>query len=158
MEVLIIMFFFNHFNFSNMNRFKYLSVLLIVAMTVGGVFASCNKDKTKSAETEGKEAGDAMCNCVSSYTPPTDPTDYEAFMAYAQQLYSCLGVIAPYSEYVGLAGTMENGYGYNPEAAEPLYSVFAFKNADFEKEFKKATEVCMLPFSMLFDILMSGGQ
>jgi hypothetical protein len=137
-----------------MNRFKYLSVFLFAALVAGVVFIACNKNDEKPGEA-GKEAGAAMCNCVSSYTAPTDPTDYEAFMAYAQQLYNCLGTIAPYSQYIGLAGTMENSYGYNPDAAEPLYSVFAFKNADFEKEFKKATEVCMLPFAMLFQMMGS---
>ena len=141
-----------------MYRKKFLSVVLFAAM-LAVVFVVACKDKDKDDPgAEGKDAAKAMCDCVSSYTPPSDPTDFEAFMAYAQQLYQCLGEIAPYSKYVGLAGTQENGYGYNPNAENPLYSVFAFKNADFEKAFKKGTEVCMLPFAMLFEMLMSGGQ
>jgi hypothetical protein len=143
-----------------MNRLKYLSVVLFAAILAVVVITACNKDKTDAA-AEGKEAGEAMCGCVSGYTAP-NPEDFEdmesfqaAFMAYAGQLYNCLGEIAPYSKYVVLAGTQDDGYGYNPNAAEPLYSIFTFKNDDFGKEFKKATEVCMLPFAALF--AMMGG-
>ena len=142
-----------------MNKVKYLSVVLFAAI-LAGVLISCgdNGDKENPA-AEGQEAGVAMCDCVASYTPPADPTDIEAFMAYAQQLYNCLGVIAPYSDYIGLNGTMENSYGYDSEAAEPLYSVFVFTNSDFEREFKSATNVCMQAFAALFEMMeMMGGQ
>ena len=138
-----------------MNKFKYLSVVLFTALLAGVVFG-CSKNDKDDPAAEGKKAGTEMCDCVSSYPAPEDPTDQAAFMAYAQQLYQCLGVIAPYSEYIGLAGTQDDGYGYNPNAENPLYSVFAFQNADFEKEFKEATQVCMLPFAALFE--MMGGQ
>jgi len=141
-----------------MFRNKFFSVVLFAAM-LAVVFVVACKDKNKDDPgADGTKAAKAMCDCVSKYTVPTDPTDYEAFMAYVENLYQCLGEIAPYSNYVTLAGTLENGYGFDPNAETPLYSVFAFKNADFEKEFKKGTEVCMLPFAMLLDMLMSGGQ
>ncbi|MDR1155439.1 MAG: hypothetical protein LBL04_12095 [Bacteroidales bacterium] len=136
-----------------MNRLKCLSVLF-AAVLAGVVFVACSKDDDKPGEA-GKEAGEAMCGCVSGYEVPED---FAAFMAYAEQLYNCLATIAPYSEYIELAGDVDNSYGYDPEAENPLYSVFAFTNADFEKEFKKATEVCMSPFQMLFDLLMPQGD
>ena len=140
-----------------MNRLKCLSVVLFAAV-LAGVVVSCKNEKAKPAE-EGKEAGVAMCNCVNSYTPPTDPTDFEAFMAYAGQLYNCLGEISAYSDYITLNGSQANGYGYDAEADEPLYSVFVFKNSDFEREFKKATNACMQAFAALFAMMeMMGGQ
>jgi len=137
-----------------MNRFKSLSVVLFAA-ALAGVVISCDKDN-ENPKAEGKKAGTKMCDCVASYPAPTDPTDQAAFMEYAGQLYNCLGEIAPYSEYIGLAGTQDTGYGYDPTAENPLYSIFDFKNKDFEQGFKEGTSDCMQTFSALFALL--GGQ
>ena len=83
--------------------------------------------------------------------------DLEKFMtgfeAYSGELFNCLGEIQPYLSYVGLAGSYEDRYGYDPNAAEPLYSVFAFKNDDFEKGFKEGTASCMQAFAALFAMI-----
>ena len=137
-----------------MNRLKYLSVFLFAAI-LAGVVISCKDDK-EDPSAEGQEAGVAMCACVNSFTPPTD---LSAFLEYAGDLMGCLGQIAPYSQHVDLNGAMENSYGYDPDAAEPLYSVFVFKNADFESAFKSATNACMQSFADLFAMMeMMGGQ
>ena len=70
---------------------------------------------------------------------------YADFEAYAGQLYQCLGTLAPYQKYVET-----NPDAYNPDAAEPLYSIFTFKDANFEKGFKSGTASCMQTFASLF--------
>ena len=67
------------------------------------------------------------------------------FKDYAGDLYQCLGVVAPYQKYVEA-----NPDAYNPAAAEPLYSIFTFKDADFGKGFKSGTASCMQTFAALF--------
>ena len=70
------------------------------------------------------------------------------FEAYAGELYQCLGTLAPYQKYVEA-----NPNAYNPAAAEPLYSIFTFKDADFEKGFKSGTASCMQTFTSLFALI-----
>jgi hypothetical protein len=71
------------------------------------------------------------------------------------ELTECLGGIVPYQQYIGVE--LE---GYDPEAAQPLYSVFNFKDQDFEKGFKDGSNVCYEQFSELLEMLMGmmGGQ
>jgi len=134
-----------------MNKFKYLTV--VVLTTLLAVVVSC-KDKD-DAEKEGREAGTLMCECVTAYTAP-DPADFGgdmeafqlAFMAYAQQLYECLGVISQYEKYVEV-----DIEAYDDEAADPLYTVFIFKDPNFEKGFKEATAGCKNAFDALLALL-----
>ena len=180
-----------------MSRIKFFSVVLIATFMMGVLVVACGDDEKVKPEDEGRKAGEAMCNCVSSYIAPTMPnhpasplppagvnmqellgldlTDAEVFAgldpevqvylmdpaiqaylgdigkfyadfeAYAGELYQCLGTVAPYQKYVET-----NTDAYNPDAAEPLYSIFTFKDADFEKGFKSGTASCMLTFAALF--------
>ena len=145
-----------------MNRFKSISVVLFVAVLAGVVISCKDKDKT-DYKAEGKKAGTEMCDCVASFTAP-NPADFidgegsfdetsfnQAFGAYAVNLGTCPGVLAQYQQYVSFI--YEN---YDPTAAEPLYSVFEFKNSDFEQGFKEGTGDCMETFAALFALM--GGQ
>jgi len=76
---------------------------------------------------------------------------YQAFEEYADKLSLCLGVIGPYGKYIEAA--MAN---YDPSAADPLYSVFNFKDKDFAKGFKEGTSGCKNAFDALFALM--GGQ
>ena len=146
-----------------MNRLKSISVVLFAAVLAGGVVFSCKDDDKTDYKAEGVKAGTEMCDCVASYTSP-NPADFldeegnfdeasfnQAFGAYAMQLGTCPGVLAQYQEYVIFV--YEN---YNPEAENPLYSVFEFKNKDFEEGFKAGTNDCMETFAALFALM--GGQ
>ena len=75
-------------------------------------------------------------------------TFYEEFNAYAGQLYECLGVIGKYQEYA-----TANADNYNPEAADPLLSVFTFKNDDFKEGFKEGVKSCADSFNVLFALM-----
>ena len=70
------------------------------------------------------------------------------FEAYAMQLGACPGVLAPYQDYVTFI--YEN---YNPAAENPLYSVFNFKDKNFEQGFKEGTSDCMETFAALFALM-----
>ncbi len=130
---------------------------MLFAVALTGFFFACSKDDDEDPKAEGKRAGNEMCDCVSGYTAP-DPEDFadeasfqEAFAAYAAQLGGCPGIIGKYQQYV----TFNMG-AYNPQAEEPLYSIFDFKDKDFEKGFKEGTSDCMETFSALFALM--GGQ
>ncbi|MCL2027076.1 MAG: hypothetical protein FWG79_01165 [Bacteroidales bacterium] len=145
-----------------MNRFKSISVT-VIAVALAVVVISCgNKDKTDPKVT-GKKAGTEMCDCVASFNAP-DPADFvdaagnfdetgfnQAFGLYAMQLGTCPGLLAKYQQYVSFVYT-----NYDPEAEEPLYSVFDFKNNDFAQGFKEGTSDCMETFAALFALM--GGQ
>ena len=75
-------------------------------------------------------------------------TFQEEFTAYAAQLYECLGVIGQYQEYA-----TANAENYNPEAADPLLSVFTFKNDDFKEGFKEGVKSCADSFTALFALM-----
>ena len=70
------------------------------------------------------------------------------FTAYAGQLYECLGVIGQYQEYA-----TANAENYNPEAADPLLSVFSFKNDDFKEGFTEGVKSCADSFTALFALM-----
>ena len=143
------------------NKFKIISVVLFTSLLAGIVF-SCkdsNKDTTDYV-AEGTKAGSEICNCVASFLAP-NPVDFvdeegnfdeenfnQAFGFYAMQLGTCPGLLSPYQQYVSFI--YEN---YDPTAAEPLYSVFDFKNKDFEQGFKVGTSGCMETFAALFALL-----
>ena len=83
----------------------------------------------------------------------TDPAIQQylsEFKAYAMQLSQCVNV-APYQQYIDFVYA-----NYDPTAAEPLYSVFDFKNSDFEQGFKEGTNGCKEAFEALFALM--GGQ
>ena len=71
-----------------------------------------------------------------------------AFEAYAGELYQCLGVIQKYQDYA--TANVEN---YNPEAEDPLLSVFTFTDNDFKEGFKEGVQTCYDTFSSLFLLL-----
>ena len=75
-------------------------------------------------------------------------TFQEEFTVYAGKLYECLGVIGQYQEYA-----TANAENYNPEAADPLLSVFTFKNDDFKEGFKEGVKSCADSFSALFALM-----
>ena len=72
------------------------------------------------------------------------------FEDYATDLSKCINT-APYQQYIDFV--YEN---YDPTATEPLYSVFDFKNSDFEQGFKEGTGGCKEAFEALFALM--GGQ
>jgi len=128
-----------------MNRFKNFSVVLFAVVLAGAVI-SCDKDKGADPLKEGRKAGTEMCACVDAIPVPTNP---EEFGDYAQKLGMCpAGVLAAYQEYVTFVYT-----NYDPEAEDPLYSVFDFKNSKFEQGFKEATNGCMQAFELLFSMM-----
>ena len=69
----------------------------------------------------------------------------EEFEAYVMELYQCLGVTQKYQEYV-----TANPDNYDPEATDPLLSVFTFKNDDFKEGFKEGVKSCADSFNVLF--------
>ena len=70
------------------------------------------------------------------------------FTTYAGKLYECLGVIALYQEYA--TASADN---YDPEAADPLLSVFTFKNDDFKEGFTEGVKSCADSFTALFALM-----
>ena len=182
-----------------MFRFKYLSVVLFVAILAGIIIVSCNNnDDDPDPKAEGIKAGNEMCGCVANYDAPVQPQhpasplppagfdpylDYTdpdviasldeetlaylmnpaiiayfqelaafagAFEAYAGELYQCLGVIQAYQEYA-----TANANNYDPEAADPLLSVFTFTNDDFKEGFKEGVQSCSDAFNALFALMPS---
>jgi hypothetical protein len=142
-----------------MNKFKYLSVVLFIA-ALAGVVISCDNESDVDLRAEGKKAGIEICDCVASFEAP-NPENFDggaegesfqaAFGFYVMQLATCPGLLGKYQQYVVFV--YEN---YNPEAENPLYSVFDFKNADFEAGFKEGTSNCMETFAVLFALI--GGR
>ena len=146
-----------------MNRLKYLSVVLFVAI-LAGVIIACNKDDKPNPEVEGKNAGNAMCNCVSSIDEPVvphppegvnplepnfeDPATLEylaavqaVYEAYFAELGSCAGEVAgKYQKY--FIFTYDN---YDEE--QGFFSVFDFKDEEFQKGFLEAAGVCAAAFA-----------
>ena len=139
-----------------MNRLKYLPAVLFAALLAGIVFSCKDGDKIDPT-AEGKKAGAEMCACVASFTAPNpanfpDEASFQAaFMVYANNLGTCPGVLGKYQQYVTF-----NMEAYNPAAENPLYSIFTFKNKDFEKGFKEGTGDCLKAFEALFALM--GGQ
>lgn len=140
-----------------MSKFKNVSVVLFAAV-LAGVVISCKDEEKPDLKAEGVKAGIEMCDCVSGFEAP-DPVNWEgtedelqqAFQAYYADLGTCPGVLTKYQEYVTFV------YGnYDPEAENPLYSVFNFKDGDFEIGFKEGTNDCMETFAALFELM--GGQ
>ena len=74
---------------------------------------------------------------------------FTEFEAYAGDLYQCLGAVHPYQEYV-----TANADAYNPNADEPLLSVFTFSNDDFKDGFREGVASCSDAFSALFEAMM----
>lgn len=135
------------------SKFKFLLALLLVAI-VAGVVVACSDDDDPDYKAEGKKAGVEMCDCVASYVAPNyeDYESYEeftaAFTAYAANLSGCLGIIAQYQEYV----TVDIN-AYDPEADEPLFSVFSFKNDEFKEGFMEGAGGCADTFTALFEMM-----
>ena len=71
-----------------------------------------------------------------------------AFAAYAGDLYACLGVIQKYQEYA-----TANANNYNPEATDPLLSVFTFSDEGFKEGFKEGVKSCSDAFDALFALM-----
>jgi len=71
-----------------------------------------------------------------------------AFETYAGELYQCLGTIQQYQEYA-----TANANNYDPEATDPLLSVFTFSNDDFKEGFKTGVGSCSDAFTVLFSLI-----
>ena len=136
---------------------------MLLSAVLAVVVISCkDDDKGANPKAEGVKAGTEMCDCVASYTAPDradfvdgdgnfDETGFnQAFTEYSGNLSTCLGLLSNYQQYVTF--NME----YDAEAEDPLYSVFQFKNSDFEQGFKEGTSDCMETFAKLFASM--GGQ
>ncbi|MDR2233284.1 MAG: hypothetical protein LBE56_09195 [Tannerella sp.] len=139
-----------------MNVIKKVLVMLFAAI-MAVVVVSCKDEDKVDFTAEGEKAGTEMCDCVASFTAP-NPADFQdqesfqaAFTEYATNLGTCPGLLSKYQDYVLFV--YEN---YNPEAENPLYSVFTFKNPEFEAGFKAGTGDCMTTFATLFALM--GGQ
>ena len=72
----------------------------------------------------------------------------DEFETYAGNLYQCLGTIHPYQEYA-----TANANNYDPEAEDPLLSVFTFKDDNFKEGFKVGVGSCADTFSALFSLI-----
>jgi hypothetical protein len=136
-----------------MFRFKYLSVVLFAAI-VAVVVVSCKDNDKEDPKAEGIKAGNEMCDCVGGYTAPNfadyidDPAGYQAaFMAYAGELYECIGVIGKYQKYV-----TPDLDAYDETSSEPLLSVFKFENNDFKNGFREGVASCSNAFDALWEL------
>ena len=152
-----------------MNRLKYLSVVLFAAILAGVVFVACNDDDPSPAD-EGRKAANEMCGCVTKvvetlHVPPgfdpanidfTDPATLLFFAALAAldtevllgDLAGCPADVAgKYQKYVGFE------YDNFDEETWDLFSVFVFKDKDFETAFMGAAASCDV-FTLLGDLLL----
>ena len=137
---------------------------MLLSAVLAVVVISCkDDDKGADPKAEGVKAGTEMCDCVASYTAP-DPADFvdedgnpdeagfnQAFMVYAGNLGTCPGLLSNYQQYVTF-----NMEAYDAEAEDPLYTIFQFKDSDFETGFKEGTGDCLQAFEALFELM--GGQ
>lgn len=147
-----------------MNRFKYLSVVLFSAL-LAGVVIGCSKDNDPNPETEGKNAGAEMCNCVGSVAEPVPPMPPAGvnpmepdFTDLATQQYFA-AVQAVYEEYFaelgncagGVAGKYQKYFSMDiskyDEKNPDFFSVFDFKDENFKKGFLENAMVCAKAFS-----------
>jgi hypothetical protein len=146
-----------------MNRFKYLSAVLLVAILAGVIVVACKKDEKIDPEAEGSKAGTEMCSCVSTIAAPVIPNPPEgvnplnpdltdpatlAYLAQVQAIYE-----AYFAELGSCAGLVANKYQKyfifniaNYDAEIGLFSAFNFMDKDFEKGFLEATKVCAEAF------------
>ena len=145
-----------------MNRFKYLSAVLFVALMAAVVVISCKDDNKEpdpavEARAAGKEAGEKMCACVSNYQAP-DPNTWtgtpqelqQAFQAYYGQLYACLGEITPYEQYARL----RNPQNEPAQTDDPLLSVFIFHDENFKAGFvEDGVKSCYDTFNALWALI-----
>ena len=134
---------------------------MLLSAVLAVVVISCkDDDKGANPKAEGVKAGTEMCDCVASYPAP-DPADFldgdgnfdeasfnQAFMDYATNLGTCPGLLSNYQQYVTFIYE-----AYDAEAEDPLYSVFEFKDKDFEQGFKEGTGDCMETFAALFALI-----
>jgi hypothetical protein len=148
-----------------MYRNKFLSVVFFAAIAACVVVAACKKDDKPDPEAEGKKAGTEMCNCVSDIPEPvipnlpqgvnpldpdyTDPATLQwlaavqaVYEAYFAELGNCAGGVAgKYQKYFGMEISK-----YDEENPD-FFSVFDFKDEDFQKGFLEAAMVCAEAFS-----------
>ena len=139
-----------------MFKFKYLSVVLLVAV-LAGVVVACNDDDDPDPKAEGIKAGNEMCDCVASYPAP-DPTDPKYvenpaqlqtdFQTYYGKLYECLGVIHQYEKYARL-----KEQGEEAQTDDPLLNVFMFENDKFKDGFLEGVGSCYDAFNALWDLM-----
>ena len=146
-----------------MSKFKYLSVVLFIAILAGVVVVACSKDDDPDPKVEGAKAGSEMCGCVSSIAEPvipnppegvnpldpdyTDPATLQYFAevqavyeAYFAELGNCAGQVAgKYQKYF-----LFNIGSYDEEVG--LFSAFDFKDKEFETGFLGATQACAAAF------------
>ena len=124
------------FNFYNMNRLKYLSVVILIAL-LAGVFVACKKDKTPDPLAEGKKAGEELCVCLSGY----DLTSIENDQALLLALSNCVfGIAGKYQKYFSI-----NLSNYDPANPNPL-SVIEFNDEDFQTGFLGTAVICVMKF------------
>ena len=141
-----------------MFKFKYLSVVLFVAM-LAVVVVACSDDKD-DPKAEGIKAGSEICDCMSGYAhlAPNiedyytetgfDQAGYiDALTTYGWQASECVGALQSYQEYV----TVDFG-AYNAET-EDLLSVFNFKNNDFKTGFSQGIGSCSDTFGNLLSLM-----
>ena len=147
-----------------MFKFKYLSVVLFVAV-LAGVVVSCSDDdkdalSAEEVRAEGFAAGSGICACMDGYAHlapnqadfiTADGFDMEGYIAalgeYGWQAAECVN-LQVYQEYVTV-----NFEGYNPNADDPLLSVFTFTNDDFKAGFIEGIGGCAESFSALMGLI-----
>ena len=146
-----------------MNRLKYLSVVLFLAL-LAGVVVACNNNNDPDPEDEGRKAGTEMCGCVSSIAEPVYPNPPASFnpenpdytdpetLAYFATVQAVLE--AYFGELANCAGNVANKYQKyfvfnisNYTAEEGLFSAFDFQDEDFQKGFFEAAMVCAEAFA-----------
>ena len=146
-----------------MFRFKYLLVVLFAVMMTGVVIVACSKDDEDKTDYKalGEKAGKEICDCMAGYAHlAPNIADYyteagfdqagyvEALSAYGWQASGCVGSLQSYQEYVTV-----NFDAYNPEATDPLLSVFTFKNNDFKTGFSEGIGSCADAFGDLLGLM-----
>ena len=152
------------FNFNNMSKFKSFFVMLFAVVLAGGVIVSCSDDdddlSAEEVRAEGFAAGSGICACMDGYAHlapnqadfiTADGFDMEGYIAalgeYGWQAAGCVNLQA-YQEYVAV-----NFEGYDPNANDPLLSVFTFTNDDFKAGFIEGIGGCAESFSALMGLI-----
>ena len=155
------------FNFNNMSKFKSFFVVLFAVVLAGGVIVSCDDDDDNGAPSaeelraEGLAAGSGICTCMAGYAHlAPNMEDYftetgfdqegyvAALSAYGWQASGCVGSLQSYQEYVTV-----NFDAYDENAADPLLSVFNFKNNDFKTGFSVGIGSCAGAFGDLLGLM-----
>ncbi|MCL2097624.1 MAG: hypothetical protein FWH23_02545 [Bacteroidales bacterium] len=146
-----------------MNKFKYLSVMLLAALLAGAVMLACSNNDLTPKE-EGYKAGLEMCACLSIPAPemPEPPADFDPddpdledpdvleYLAKVEAYYEdVLSYLANLGECATLVAAKYQKYfifDYDKYEGD-LFDVFEFKDEEFQQGFLEAAMICAEGFT-----------